>query len=248
MPVRFFSRISSLLKFYTAEDRQLANSVRTIVGQKPYNLSLYHLAMRHSSVALTNKHGFKESNERLEYLGDAVLGLIVAQLLFEKFPYKDEGFLTEMRSRIVNRESLNQLGRKLGLKDLINYNQSSKSSISHKSMYGDTLEALIGAVYLDMGYKTCTRFVINRLILNHFDLDELINANQNYKSTVIEYAQKENKSIEFIVNEAETKDKTRQFIAEIIIDQEVMAKGYGLSKKKAEQDAALKTCDKLNLN
>ncbi|MEM8894640.1 MAG: ribonuclease III domain-containing protein, partial [Bacteroidota bacterium] len=101
MPSRFFGRISSALRVHTTEDKQLSNSIKTIVGRKPYNLSLYHLAMRHSSVARTNKQGFKESNERLEYLGDAVLGLIVAQLLFEKFPYKDEGFLTEMRSRIV---------------------------------------------------------------------------------------------------------------------------------------------------
>ncbi|MEQ8713350.1 MAG: ribonuclease III [Cyclobacteriaceae bacterium] len=244
----FFRRFFSYLKFYTREDKKLAASIKTIVGRKPYNLSLYHLAMRHSSVARVNKQGFKVSNERLEYLGDAVLGLIVAQLLFEKFPYKDEGFLTEMRSRIVNRESLNRLGRKFGLKDLINYNQSSRSSISHKSMYGDTMEALIGAVYLDMGYRACTKFVVDRLIANHFDLEELVNANQNYKSIVIEYAQKENKSIEFVVNETETADKTRQFVAEVIIDEEMMAQGHGLSKKKAEQDAALKTCDILNLN
>lgn len=245
---RIFRRFSSLLKFYSPEDRALAASIKTIVGRKPYNLSLYHLAMRHSSVAKANKQGFRESNERLEYLGDAVLGLIVAQLLFVKYPYKDEGFLTEMRSRIVNRESLNRLGRKFGLKDLINYNQSSKSSISHKSMYGDTMEALIGAVYLDMGYRACTQFVVERLITNHFDLAELINENQNYKSMVIEYAQKENKSIEFVVNETETADKMRQFVAEVLIDNVVMAQGHGLSKKKAEQDAALKTCDLLKIN
>jgi ribonuclease-3 len=110
------------------------------------------------------------------------------------------------------------------------------------------MEALIGAVYLDMGYKACTKFVVERLITNHFDLEELVNANQNYKSLVIEHAQKENKSIEFVVNETETADKTRQFVAEIIIDNQVMAQGHGLSKKKAEQDAALKTCDILNLN
>ena len=117
-----------------------------------------------------------ESNERLEYLGDAVLGAVVAEYLFNKFPFKDEGFLTEVRSRIVNRENLNRLAKKIGLAEIIEYTgHLRKNSQSFKSIYGDALEALIGAVYLDNNYNYCRKFILKKLIIPHIDLDQIVN-------------------------------------------------------------------------
>jgi ribonuclease-3 len=245
--VNFLRQLISLLKIRSKEEKNLSQAIKSIIGTRPINLSLYNLALKHSSASKTNKLGYRESNERLEYFGDAVLGLIVAELLFLKFPFKDEGFLTEMRSKIVNRESLNQLGRKIGLVDLIDINTSNRNHYSHKSIYGDTLEALIGAVYLDLGYRKCRKFVTSRLIDNHFDLNQLKNDPHNFKSLIIEWAQKENVIIDFQIEELENPDRFKQFEATVIINGKEEGKGYGLSKKKAEQGAAQKAYENMNL-
>lgn len=245
--VNFLRQFTSLLKIRSDEEKSLAKAIKSIIGARPVNISLYILALKHSSSSKINNLGYRESNERLEYFGDAVLGLIVAELLFQKFPFKDEGFLTEMRSKIVNRESLNQLGRKIGLVDLIDINSGSKNHFSHKSIYGDTLEALVGAVYLDLGYKKCRKFVITRLIDNHFDLNQLKNDPHNFKSLIIEWAQKENAVIDFQIEELENSDRFKQFEATVIINGKEEGKGYGLSKKKAEQGAAQKAYANMNL-
>lgn len=243
-----FRRISSWLKYTSEEDKKFAASIKTMIGYRPFNISIYQLAIKHSSIAKTDNRGRKESNERLEYFGDAVLGLIIAEFLFERFPFRDEGFLTEMRSKIVNREALNQVGRKIGLHDLIQDNNQQRTSLASKSIYGDTLEALIGAVYLDLGYKKCRHFVIKRIIGNHFDINQLMNDNNNYKSLIIEWAQKENKSIDFVVEEIDSSEKFKQFEANVHIDGTPAGRGIGLSKKKAEQDAAQKALEKIMLN
>ncbi|MFY0690113.1 MAG: ribonuclease III [Cyclobacteriaceae bacterium] len=213
-----------------------------MTGKRPYNLTVYKLAMRHSSAALVNEHGLRESNERLEYLGDAILGMVVAEFLFVRFPFKEEGFLTEIRSKIVNRETLNQVSRKIGLHDLITYHQTSRT-LSPKSIYGDSLEALIGAVYLDKGFQFCKHFIVRKLIIPHYDLNELINTVTNHKSKIIEWSQKENKNLIFEIIEVKESKKLKQFTAQVIIDDEPMEVGHGLSKKKAEQDAARKTLE-----
>ncbi|HWZ21711.1 MAG TPA: ribonuclease III domain-containing protein, partial [Cytophagaceae bacterium] len=138
----------------------------------PDNSSLYKLAISHSSVAKENSSGTKNSYERLEYLGDSVLGTVVAEYLFKKFPYKNEGFLTDIRSRIVNRESLNKVGKKMGLNRIVEY--SGKVNLSHKSLYGDVLEALVGAVYLDKGFYPCREFILTKILEHHFDIEEVV--------------------------------------------------------------------------
>ncbi len=210
------------------------------MGRSPINLALYKQAMRHSSVASANHQGIKNSYERLEYLGDAILGMIVAEYLYLKYPFKEEGFLTEIRSKIVNRESLNRLGQKIGLKELIQYNQNSNV---HLSVFGDCMEALIGAVYLDHGFHHCKKFVIKRLIHPHYNLEELISKITNYKSRLLEWSQKENKNLRFEIIDEED----RKFTAQVFLNDESMEKGYGFSKKKAEQDAAQKTYEQLAL-
>lgn len=233
---------------YTSEkDKRLIAAIKNIVGSKPFNLDLYKLAIRHSSVAKENGQGIKESNERLEYLGDAVLGLVVAAYLFKKFPYKDEGFLTEIRSRLVSRESLNDLAKKIGINSIVEYNASKRNILSHKSLYGDTLEAFIGAVYMDKGFKSCKKFILKKLIIPHYNIDEIVKTNPNYKSKLIEWAQRENKEVRFEVIEVKGNNHLKEFISQVFIDDEPISKGYGFSKKKAEQDAAQKSCSVLNL-
>ena len=219
-----------------------------VIGAKPSNLELYFLAMRHTSLGLESREGFTESNERLEFLGDAVLGMVVAEYLFTKFPFQDEGFLTEIRSRIVKRESLNQLARKIGLDKIMEYNASSNKSVnSFKSIYGDALEALVGAVFLDKGIKFCRKFILEKLVIPHFDIDTLINTDTNFKSKIIEWSQKENKTLKFEVKELDLDKKFKKFEAEVLIGNKSVGKGFGLSKKKAEQDAAEKSCLKLKI-
>jgi len=239
--VAFRKRLSGTLLQPFRSEKKLRHSFKIITGISPVNISLYKQAMRHSSVATMNNKGIKDSYERLEYLGDAILGMLVAEYLFAQYPFEEEGFLTVIRSKIVNRESLSGLARKIGLKELVQFNQGTRS---HKSVYGDCMEALIGAVYLDHGFHVCRKFVIEKLIKPHYDLEELISTTTNYKSKLLEWSQKSNRDLRFeIVNEED-----RKFTAQVFLNDEPKAKGFGFSKKKAEQDAARKTVEELNLD
>lgn len=239
-------RILSVFRL-SKEDKNLARTIKHILGINPFNVKLYRLATLHSSVAKENIGGIKESNERLEYLGDAILSLIVADYLFKRYPYKEEGFLTEIRSRIVSRESLNQLGKKIGLEQIIAYHETSRHFQAYKSIMGDTLEALIGAVYLDKGYRASKRFVLKKLIGPYLDIEDIINNNPNFKSRVIEWAHRNNKSIEFVIMDVIENRHYKEFIAQVLIDSQAVGKGSGYSKKSAEQDAAAHTCEVLNI-
>lgn len=228
-------------KKQSEKDKRLIAAIKNIVGYKPFNLALYRLVTQHSSIAKKHHNGFKQSNERLEYLGDAILGAVVADYLFKKYPFKDEGFLTEIRSRLVNRESLTQLAKKVGINTLLDVDFF-QNKYSYKSVYGDMMEAFIGAVYLDKGYKFCHRFIIKRLILPHYDLDEIIENNTNYKSILIEWSQKENKEIFFNIENIIEDRRKKEFQAVITVNGKKVAQGSGLNKKKAEQNAAFKAC------
>jgi ribonuclease III len=238
-------KILKIPKRKTKADDKLVQAIKNIAGISPSNLALYKLATVHSSIARENGSGFKESNERLEYLGDAILGAAVADYLFKKFPYKSEGFLTEIRSRIVNRESLNMLARKIGIGNIVQYDQ--KNSHLQQVILGNTLEAIVGAVYLDKGYLRTKKFVIDKLIGPNYDLDELVNSNSNFKSKIIEWAQREGKEVRFEILNVKKGKNHKEFTAQVIVNTEALGTGYGNSKKKAEQDAAFKTCEMLNL-
>lgn len=241
------NRIRSVFKRYSKEEKRLAASIKMIVGSKPFNLKPYQIAVQHTSVAKSVKEGFKESNERLEYLGDAVLGVSVAEYLFKKFPFKDEGFLTELRSRIVSRDSLNNVARTIGVPQIVQFDKKRKTPNSHKSLYGNALEALVGAIYIDRGFVFASDFIKNKLLQPHFDLEEIINTTKNYKSKLIEWSQKNTKTPSFDHIETIDKGHFKEFIIQVLIDQEPIAKGHGLSKKKAEQDAAREACIILEL-
>jgi len=225
------------------EDQKLITAIRTITGFTPSNLKLYQLATLHTSRA-KETNGFRESNERLEYLGDAILGAAVADYLFKKYPFKDEGFLTEIRSRIVNRDSLNTLARKMGISHIVQFDQ--KNAQLQQVVLGNTLEAIVGAVYLDKGYLRCKKFVIDKLIQPHFDLEVVIQNNVNYKSRIIEWTQRNSKSVRFEMRESGNRN-SKEFSVQVFIDEAPQGIGFGHTKKKAEQDAALKTCTLLNI-
>ncbi len=245
-----FQPIVNIFSPDSDRDKILRKSVGSIIGEKPDNISVYRLAFMHVSVGKSNlQTGYRESNERLEYLGDAVLGMIVAEYLFKKFPYKDEGFLTEIRSRIVNRESLNDLARRLGLNHLVEFETNKRSVMSRSSMYGDAMEALIGAIYIDKGFRFARKFIIKKILTPHYDLDSLVQNNTNYKSLLIEWAQKEGKKLNWLLTEAGVfHNKEFTAIIQIDDDNESFSIGNGHSKKKAEQDAARKACETLDLN
>jgi ribonuclease-3 len=248
MPIdHHLSRLFPFVFFKSDEEKQLANSVRAITGVQPVNMELYKIATIHRSTAKQNVKGHRESNDRLEYLGDAILGAVVAEYLFKKYPLRNEGFLTEIRSRIVNRSSLNQAALKMGVERIAAFTTNKKSQVAYKSIYGDTLEAIIGAIYLDRGYGAARKFIVQYLIKPHFDLDRIIEDNQNYKSQVIEWAHRENKTVRFEIVEVKGKSHNREFHAELIVDGQTFTRGTGPSKKKAEQDAAQKSCEKLNM-
>lgn len=222
----------------------LSSAIKNVFGFKPKNISLYKLAFRHKSIATAEHNGLRHSNERLEYLGDAVLGSCVADFLFKKFPYKDEGFLTEIRSRIVSRQNLNALSRKLGIDKLIQTSRENKTAGT--SILGDAFEAFVGAIYLDKGYRFTYKIIVQKIIQNHLDLDEIIVKEINFKSRLIEWAQKERKNIEFnVVKELENGKNLKIYVVELLIDKQVIAKGEDYSIKKAEQNASTKAWEKL---
>ncbi len=223
----------TLLKRVFRKKNEFAKVLKRILGFYPEQLSLYEQAFLHKSVIKDNELKPFESNERLEFLGDAVLDSIVSHYLFNKFPFKDEGYLTQLRSRIVSRQNLNQLGIKIGLKELIN----SKLDKESKSIYGDALEALIGAIYIDKGYLFAQQFVEAKLLLHYLDIDSVINTETDFKSRVIEWCQKQKLNFDFVITEKE-EGNDKLYTASFVINEETKGVGTAHSKKKAEQVAA----------
>ncbi len=227
-----------------ASEKELAEAIRNVFGYRPKNVAVYKLAFCHKSKATSTNNGFRHSNERLEYLGDAVLGAVVADFLFKKFPYKEEGFLTEMRSRIVSRNNLNNLSRKLGLDRLVQAN--TENGTNGTSIMGDAFEAFIGAVYVDRGYDFTKDLIIRQIIQTHLDIDELMAHEINFKSKIIEWAQKEKKTLDFLlVKEEDRGKKGRVYTVELLIENKTEGRGQDFSIKKAEQRAARQACEKL---
>lgn len=227
-----------------SSDKQLKNAIKSILGYKPGNISLYHLAFLHKSATQEIHNGIKVNNERLEFLGDAILDAIAADYLFKTFPTKDEGFLTEMRSKIVSRATLNRLSQKMGIDQLIQLDGSSSGTF--RSFKGDAFEALIGAIYLDKGYDFTRKIILERIIKYYFNMDELVNQEVNFKSKIIEWTQREKKQTQFMVVDEVGSGYKKQYIVELQIDGAPIARGQDYSIKGAEQNAAEKSWQKIN--
>jgi len=212
--------------------------LKKILGFKPGDVELYRQALMHKSWSENNRDGVRwVHNERLEFLGDSILDAIVAAYLFEVYSHKMEGFLSKLKSSIVKRKSLNDLAVKIGVDKIVMHRLSPRTNYKH--VYGNALEALIGAVYMDKGYEKTRRFVLERLITKHIDLDKLVIDKSNFKSDLLELGQKNGRVVTF---ESYLKymnlDKIPYFCAVAKIDDIVYGEGIGRSKKKAEQKAA----------
>lgn len=232
-------------KFKT--DSKLAG-LKNVLGFRPKNFRLYELAFTHKSVGKQLPNGIKNSNERLEFLGDAILGSVVAELLFMRYPYKDEGFLTKTRSKIVNRKFLNHLTAKMGLDQFLIYDRAAIGVVTQNhSLYGDAFEALIGAILLDKGFTFTRKFILNRIIEPHVDIDSLIESDVNFKSRFIEWCQKEGRTFDFKQIEEIVEGKIKKFRMGVFLDGEVIGEAIAFNKKGAEKRAAEIACEALNI-
>ncbi len=222
--------------------RAYYKQLRNILGFAPGQLNLYRTALSHRSV----KEGADENNERLEYLGDAVLSGVVADYLFKRYPYKGEGFLTEMRSKMVNRATLNDVALKMGLKKITYYNKSD-SSLKISQIFGNTLEALVGAIYLDRGYEKTRRWVFRRIVIPHMFMEDLENLEINHKNKLYGWANKNGKTLEFETLDEKIEKGRRLFRVGAVVDGQLIAEGKAYNKKDASLIAAQLAVEKLGI-
>ncbi len=238
MPLRIIKQFFGSEPGQKAFKKQLGN----VLGFVPGDLDLYKTALSHRSV----REGADENNERLEFLGDAVLSSLIAHHLFKKYPYKGEGFLTEMRSKMVNRQKLNEIALKMGLKKITFYNKFD-NALKISQIFGNTLEALIGAVYLDKGYKKTQRWVEKYIILPHLFTDDLESIEINIKNRLYGWANKNGKVLEFATLDESFESGRRLFTIGATVDGELVAQAKGYNKKDASQIAAQLAVEKLGL-
>ena len=220
----------------------IRKELKNILGFKPNNISLYKTALTHRSV----REGADENNERLEYLGDAVLSALIADYLFKRYPYREEGFLTEMRSKMVNRQQLNEIAIRMGLKKVTLYNKMD-GSLKVSQIFGNTLEALVGAVYLDCGYKKTAKWVLDYIILPHMFMDDLENLEINHKNKLYGWANKKGKVLEFETLNEKLENGRRLFTVAAVIDGKAIAEGKAFNKKDASQIAAQLAVEKMGI-
>lgn len=235
------------IKLFSSPRKEFYSFLKSLFEVYPENIKLYEIALIHRSASKQDSQQDWVNNERLEYLGDAILGAIIAEFLYNRYPKKDEGFLTQMRSRLVNRSFLTELTYKTGLNNYIKSNTNNTSENSH--IYGDAFEAIIGAFYLDKGYHATKQFIVKKLLPEYVDLTSIQCTNSNFKSQLIEWSQKVKKEISFETTEHPANDiRKPSFISKVRLDNKTISKGAGNSKKEAQQNAsekALKSLEKI---
>lgn len=221
---------------HSAEDGIFFEKLTTILGFKPNNLEHYRKAFTHRSMNKTDGDGHAINYERLEFLGDAMLGSVIAAHLFGKVPTGDEGYLTKMRSKIVSREHLNELGKDFNLIQFV----ESKVSVQHfgENIHGNIFEAFIGAIYLDKGYSFCEKFIHKKMIKPYVDIDRLEGKVISYKSLLIEWCQKEKRQFHYEIYDDNGTGNLKHFGVKLHIDNKIVAKARATSKKKAEEIAS----------
>ncbi len=219
-------------------DRQLYRSFFDILGFYPRNLRLYRQALMHKSVQEADGKRCRENNERLEYLGDAVLDAVVGDIVFRRFGRRREGFLTNARSKVVQRSTLGRLAEDMGLTDLIRSDLTSRNHNSY--MGGNAFEAVVGAVYLDRGYEACMWFMKNRVIGKYIDLDKMAAQEENFKSRLLEWCQKSRVGVEFVLKKvgAEGRSRSPYFVSCAVVAGVECGEGRGYSKKESQQKAS----------
>ena len=233
-------------KFYNhflSPDRQFARTIADIVGFTPSNLQIFKQAFSHKSAVDPKLHTVT-SNERLEYLGDSILSTIVAEYLFQKYPNSDEGFLTKMRSKIVKRKTLNRIADDMGIDVVLQENNDTRLS---ESMKGNALEALVGAIYIEKGFNGTRDIVVRKILRSHLNIRELEEMDDNYKSQLLEYCQKNGDEIDYRVLERFKMDNRDRFKIAVFVNGKEIASGEDFNKKSAEQNASYKALKSLGI-
>jgi ribonuclease-3 len=218
------------------EDEGLYYELKALLKFSPKKINYYKKAFTHRSLKLKDKKGNPINYERLEFLGDAMLGSIIASYLYKKVPKGSEGYLTQMRSKIVSRDHLNELGKDLNLIKLVKSNFD-KDNVGD-NIYGNIFEALIGAIYLDRGYNYCKKFIYENVIIPYVDIAKLEGKITSYKGLIIEWCQKQKKQYDFEIYEDSGNENVKHFSVKISIEGALVAKGRATSKKKAEEQAS----------
>ncbi len=225
--------IRKFYNYFLSPEKELARKIKSVVGFTPSRLHIFKLAFYHKSMNDKIAHDF--NNERLEYLGDAILSTVVAEYLFKKYPNKDEGFLTKMRSKIVKRKTLNEIADKMGIDMILtDYSQGNLS----KSMLGNAFEALIGAIYIEYGYNTTRNYIIRKVLRKYLDIHMLEDLDDNYKSQLLEWCQKTGHEVDYKVISKFKHEKRDRFRIAVLIDGKETAEAEDFNKKSAEQTAS----------
>jgi len=219
----------------SGDDSEFCGFLTNIIGESPIDLNIYKEAFIHRSAQFKDEEGNDINFERLEFLGDAVLGLIITVYIFQEAPDKQEGYLTKMRSKIVSRSQLNEIGKQMKLLERL---QPLNNHNLGEDVNGDLVEALIGAVYLDHGYNKVAEFIFKKIIENHVDLDRLEKTIASYKSLILEWGQKTKNKIAFNTFEEENAEDLIVFVSVVRMNDKVISKGRGTSKKRAEENSA----------
>jgi ribonuclease-3 len=232
-----FYHVIHRIKLFSSPRKEFYLFLKKLIGFYPRKLSWYDNAFTHRSASRMDSQGNVVNNERLEYLGDAILGAVIADFLYNRFPQEDEGFLTKMRSKLVNRSILTNLTYEMGLNVFVDSNTNNSVEKSH--IYGDALEALIGAIYLDKGYSAAKYFITKRILSRYVDLKELEQIDLNYKSKLIEWSQKNKMDVKFdTLEEYPENNRQPRFVSIVEINNREISRGSGTSKKEAQQNAA----------
>ena len=228
--------------FFSFRKSEFEKSVYMLIGYRTTKMVLFHTAFNHRSL----KESPSENNERMEFLGDAIISSVVAEYLFKKYPYKGEGFLTEMRSKMVNRQQLNHIAIQMGLKKMTRFNKLD-GGLKSSQIFGNTLEALVGAIYLDKQYDFTKKWIIEKMIQPYLFMDELEQIDINIKNKIIGWALKQGKQIDFVLADEQLEGRRRLFTINIVIDGEVITSQKGFTKKDASQIAAQKAIEILQI-
>ncbi len=232
-----------LYNYYLSADKAFCRKLKSITGIIPMNCAVYQLAFQHSSI----HNSVHANNERLELLGDAVIDLVIADFLFRKYPFRSEGFLTEMRSKVVSREQLNRVALKIGIGEMMQVRKGG-TDLTKSNVLGNALEALVGAIYVDAGYQVAANFFMHKILIPHYEIDELESLVVNFKSKIIEWSQKNGHEIRFdLLEEHEQKGK-RMYKMGLMFNGELIAEDIDYSKKRAEQKASEQACRKLGIH
>jgi ribonuclease-3 len=228
--------------FFSFRKSEFEKNVDMLIGYRSTKMVLFHTAFNHRSL----KENPSENNERMEFLGDAIISSVVAEYLFKKYPYKGEGFLTEMRSKMVNRQQLNHIAVQMGLKKMTRFNKLD-GGLKSSQIFGNTLEALVGAIYLDKQYDFTKKWIIEKMIQPYLFMDELEQIDINIKNKIIGWALKQGKQIDFVLADEQLEGRRRLFTINIVIDGEVVTSQKGFTKKDASQIAAQKAIEILQI-